>query len=174
MSTLKELLSDDSEFDRFRHIVKTVRSSLTVEEVLSEASFLHSSRKSRVLHAKKMSPQDVQDAILQELSYRSRLVELRSLLSRQYELLGTAIETIKKHIKVTFHEELKEQAKTATERGHAVDRILSSPIRLKSELSGVFEVLDSYIKDIDSASYALRNAVDLLKMILDRRGVETI
>ena len=174
MSSLRELLSEDSEYSKFKQIVRTVRSSLDVESILKEAAFLHSSRSSRTLHAQKLSPQKVQTAILQELSNRARLVELRSLLSRQYELIGTALETIRKHIKVTYHEDLKEIARTATERAQIVDRALSTPIQLKSELSGVFEILDSYIKDIDSASYALRNAVDLLKLILDRRGVESI
>lgn len=174
MTTFKELLSGDSEFKRYRHIVGTIKQSLILDAILDEAKFLHASRKARTLHAKKMSPDALRDAILQELSNRSRLVELRSLLSRQYELLGVANETIKKHLRVRYSEDLSERARTAAERTLIVDKVLAVPVRLKSEIAGVIEVIDSYIKDIDSASYALRNSVDLLKMILDRRGVENI
>jgi hypothetical protein len=171
---LKAVLKEDSEYTRFRRIVDTVRSSLSVEENLKEAAFLHASRKSRTLHAKKMSPTDLQEAIIQELSARSRLVELRALMSRQYELLGTALETITKHVRVRYHDTLLTISKQSTERARVVDKLLAAPIRLKSELSGSFEVIDSYIKDIDSASYALKNSVELLRMILDRRGIESI
>ncbi len=170
---MRELLQKDSEYAKFRQIVQTVR-SFDLDKSLAEADRLHATRKTRLLHAHKLSPQKLQEAQLVELSHRSRLVELRSILSRQYELLGTAIETMKKHIRVKYSQDLQDHARTASERSLVVDRLLSSPLKLKSQLSGAMEIFDAYIRDIDSASYALRNSVELLKMILDRRGVEEI
>lgn len=174
MATLKSSLLEDSEFVKFNRIKNTVQTALVVDDLLKEAALLHATRKSRALHSKKLSPLLLQDAILTDLSNRSRLVELRSLLSRQIELLGTSIETIRRHIHSRYKVKIQELASTQGDRARIVDKALSTSLTLKAELVGSSEIIDLYIKDIDSASYQLRNAVDLLKMILDRRGVEHI
>ena len=174
MTTLKSALLEDSEYIKFNRILSTVKTALIADDLLKEAALLHATRKSRALHSKKLSPALLQDAILTDLSNRSRLIELRSLLSRQLELAGTAIETIKRHIHSRYKTKIQEFASTQGDRARLVDKILASSLTLKAELNGASEIIDLYIKDIDSASYQLRNAVDLLKMILDRRGVEHI
>jgi hypothetical protein len=171
-NSLKDSLRESSEYQTFTRIVKTVRATLIIDKILKEAEFLHQNRKSRSLHARKLSALDLQEAILNDMANRSRLTELRSLLSRQYELLGTAIETIKRHIRFHHRDDVDELAPKVGDKTALIDMILQSPLKTKSEIAGASEVLDIYIKDIDQAGYALRNSVDLLKLILDRRGLE--
>lgn len=173
-SQLKIKLTQDSEYQKFRNIVRTVQSTTHIDKTLKEAEFLHASRKARSLHAHRLSPNALQEAILNELGNRSRLVELRTLMSRQYELLVTSIETIRRHVRVRYSEDVGALAKVQADKSRVVDQLLATPIKMKSELASAFDIMDMYIKDIDSASYALRNNVDLLKMILDRRSTESI
>jgi hypothetical protein len=171
-TSLKAALSEDRDYARFLQIRDTAFASINVDAVLKEAEFLHSSRKSRSLTSAKLSPLKVQEAICVEMSARSRLVELRAAVMKSNELLTTALSAIRRHIRVSYSDELKELAKTQNERTTVLDKLMGKSVKFKDQLDHVEDVLDMYIKDIDQNAFGLRNLVEILKLFLDRRSTE--
>jgi hypothetical protein len=164
-----EELKSDEQYLAFKRIVSTVFRSMNIDENLKEAEFLHKSRKSRTLHSRKMQVTDLQEAILNDMGNRSRLVEIRTLLTRQQELLSTAISTIRRHIKVFHKEALSEEAPKALDKTAYIDNLIDKPLRMQSRIDWATSIIDTYVKDIDQTGYSLKSSVDLIKFILDRR-----
>lgn len=169
MAKLKDKLKEDAKYLQYRSIYKTVVGSLDTEKMIKEARLLHKSRKSRMLWEVRVSPQKLQDAILTDVSTRSRLVELRTLLMLQQELLATTISTCKKHVRTQYAEEVQSHGTTKDAQNLVVDRIFASGIETLSEIDGCVSVLDIYVKDIDAAGFALTNVTKTLVLFLDRK-----
>ena len=169
MADLRELIKKDETFKRYRNILKTVQGSLNIEKHLKEASWLHRGRKSRLLFEMRVSPQKLQEAILIDMSNRSRLVELKTLLLNEQELLSTAISLGKKHIRATYAVVLKEYGATKESHMLVVDKVFSAGIQVLNEIDKGVDVLDLLVKDIDQASFGMRNVTETLKMVLERK-----
>lgn len=174
MSELKDLLRKDEQYRSYRNIFRTVQEGLDLQKTLKEATFLHKSRKSRLLFEARVSPQKLQDAILMDMSNRSRLTELKSLLLNEQELLSTAISLGKKHVRATYATILKEYGSTKDAQMLVVDKVFSSGTAFLAEIDSAVEILDLFVRDIDQAGFSLRNVVETLKMMLERRETSTI
>lgn len=171
-SELKSLLSDDENYARFLRIRDTAMSAINIPDLLKEAEFLHANRKSRTLSSAKMSPNAVQAALVNDMANRSRLVELRAALMKTNELLSTALLGIRRHIRVSYKDALKDMASTQADRNHVLDKILGKSVKYKAQLDHAEDLIDLYIKDVDQTAFGLRNAVEILKLFLDRRSTE--
>jgi len=172
ISELKKSLSVDPVVVKFTRISSVVRSAVNTETTEKEVNFLHASRKSRGLTSAKMSASILMDAIMTDMSARSRLIEIKTLVHRNQELISSALSAIKKHVMVRYQDELREAGSTKADRDAALDRIFQSATSLKSEMSSLEEQIDMVVRDIDQASFSLRNTTELLKMILDRKDSE--
>lgn len=172
MSHLVALLKEDETFLRFIRVRNTAISSINVRNLLQEAEYLHASRKSRKLSSAKLSPNTVHEAVINDSSNRSRLVELRSMIMKAQELLVTAMSAARRYVRVKYSEEFKDAAKTQAERNALLDKLFTKAITFKDELEYALDVLDLYIKDIDQTAHALHKVVELLKLHLDRRTTE--
>lgn len=169
MEKLKDKVKQDEVYLRYRNILKTVRTAVSIESVLKEGKFLHKSRKSRVLFEARVSPQKLQDALLNDMSNRSRLTELKVLLMNQQELLSTTITIGKKHVRSQYADLVQRYGSTKEAQLLVVDRIFASGNEVLAEIDNAVDILDLYIKDIDNAGYALRNVTETLRMVLDRK-----
>lgn len=169
MKSLKDQLKGDTEYLRYKQILATVQGSLDLEKTLREAKLLHRDRTSRTLYDKRVSPARLQEAVLKDMSNRSRLTELKALILNQQELLTTAISMTKKHIRVTYPDVLSQFGSTKEAQVLVAERILSKGMETLAQVSGAIEIIDLYVKDIDQSSYGLRNTLDTLKLILDRK-----
>lgn len=174
MSSFKDLLAEDPQYQKFIEISQSVRETLTLDRFLKEAEVMHKGRKVRTLNARKISPIDLQEAIIADLGNRSRLTEIRTLLARQSEILGTALSTIKRHLRAKHADYLKSRFSTVSERNSFLDVVLAKPRDILSQVESAEDMLELYVKDLDQASFSYRNSLELLKMILDRRGTENL
>lgn len=173
-SDLRSLLKKDDTYKRYRAILKTVKESFDIEKHLKEAGYLHRKRKSRLLFEARVSPQKLQEAILIDMSSRSRMVEIRVMLLNEQELLSTAISLGKKHVRATYSDELKEYGSTKEAQVLVAERFFASGATVLSEIDKAISILDLFVKDIDQAGFGLRNVTETLKMVLERREGQLI
>lgn len=166
MNELQSKLKRDETFLRYRAILRTVREGLDLEKTTKEAMYLHKSRKSRRLYELRVSPLKLQDAILNDISNRSRLVEIKSLLLNQQELLTSAISLGKKHVRATYADLLSTYGTTKESQMLVVEKVFSGGMSTLSEIDATVDIIDAFIKDIDQAGFGLRNVVETLKMAL--------
>jgi hypothetical protein len=166
--SLKKKVKQDTEYLKYKDILTTV-SATDCDKIKKEAAYLHKIRKSRMLYESRVSPGKLQDAILLDLSNRARLVELTQQRANQQELLATAINLCKKHLRASYSDDIAAYGKTKEERMLVVDRVFSAGNRKLGEIDAAIASLNAFIQDIDRASFMLTNVKETLKMFLDKR-----
>jgi hypothetical protein len=169
MSNLQDAVKKDDNFKTYRSILNSVRGALDLVKTKREAEVLHANRKCRKLFEMRLSPQLLHEALLDDLAARSRLVELKSLVINQVELLDSAISLCKKHIAVQYADKVSEIASTVAARNQVVERMFSKGKDYLNQVRVLDSQLDLYITDIDKASYNLTGVRETLKMILDKK-----
>lgn len=117
----------DSQYKRYRRILKQVQERVDIEATKKEALSLHATRTSRNLVGKNAySTKRLLDAIAKDLSYRARLVEMRQQHSAQISLLSEAIKALHGFLGTTYRDYMRgftnQQARsdalsTVTDRG---------------------------------------------------------
>jgi uncharacterized membrane-anchored protein YjiN (DUF445 family) len=161
-------LKDDPVIVKFLSVVRTSRASINIQEVTREMQALHSTRKSRTLTSAKLSPSRLIDAILTDQACRSRLIEIKTLVYRNSELLSTAWKATRRHIRQSYDLE----SSTKAERDEELDNLFPGALSFKEEMSCLSDQIDLIVKDIDQTSYGTSSVKDLLKMVLDRKDVD--
>lgn len=174
MSTLKSQLKADPEIKALDAVVATAIKSFSPEKVLREAEHLHLERKSRKLYKVVMAPTPLYTADMQDLSTRARLVELKTGIMRMIGVINAAVKSVKTHVSTKYQTELREYGSTIAERNRIIDRVVSDAVQSSSDMASVVDILDVYIKDLDQAGYALRRAIDALKLAHGNRGQEEV
>ena len=168
--TFLETLKEDTSYLKFKNIVQMVQGALDPDKIQIEAMTLHKTRPSRNMFENKTSPNKLFDAIMKDLSCRARLVELRTNLFIQQEILITALDAMKDHLLTKYGDNIKDRTNNAEERNAFIRRLLSRGVNIKNKFASVLVVLDKFIEDIDKSGYAMTNAKDLLKIMIERPG----
>lgn len=171
MSNPLEKIKSDPVYVKYKNILKELQSSSDLMKIKDEAEFLHRKKLSRKLHELRVSPQTLQDAIVNDFSNRSRLVELKVLILNQEELLSSTIDLTKKHLRVEYQEELLSFGATRDKQVMILDKILAKGLEFLSQLVAVGRELDLYLKDIDQTGYGLSNVKDTLVLFLKNKEV---
>lgn len=149
----------------FKTVVETVKKRVDLDRGMEEALSLHAGRLSRNIRGeRRYSPKILIDASLQDLSYRSRLVEIRVKNDLQLATLREAIDAMRRHISTEYSEDLRDFA-TAEQRRSFVDRVLKNQKTFLAEGEAFIHTLDSLIKDIDQGGYNLKAIVECLKLL---------
>jgi len=170
MSSLLSAIRKDDNYKLFRSVFAKTQERVDIEKDLDEALRLHAGRSSRQLYGKQQySIKSLIDASLKDISFRSRLVEIRVKASIQLSLLEEATKAIRKYISTEYADDLKEFS-TAEQRKSFVDRALKGAISYLSEGAALLDTLDRLIEDIDKASFGLRNMMEGLKLLSEGRG----
>lgn len=164
MPSFADCVREDENYQKYRSILKTVKTGANLIQIKQEAKTLHSTRGSRELFKLRMGADRLIAAEMQDSSNRSRMIELKALLMNEQELLESAISLCKKHLKATYSEELSKVATTVGGRAGAVDTIFAKGSEYLSQINVVLAVLDMYVKDIDAAGYKHTNVRELLKI----------
>ena len=170
MSAIFKEVRASSSFKTYQKILQTAQGSIELDALRSEALGLHTSRTSRQLYgAKQYSGRSVMEALLKDLSFRARLVEIRVKVSISISNLEEAIKAMRRYVSTEYADDLREFS-TSDQRKSFVDRILKSGLEYLGEGQTLIDMLDMLIKDIDQASFQLRNAVEILKLLSDAKG----
>lgn len=158
-------LKNDKRYKRYLTVLDNVRSSINLESDRLEATNLHSTRTVRSLTGKKrFSPKAIMTAIATDLSVRARLVELRQNNSIKLSLVESATEAIHSHIR-TNHQSIMRGLSNEASRKAMLEELTQDAIGLQRDIRAVVDLLDYFIKDIDQAGYAVRNMVEILKLL---------
>ena len=164
----KSDLNDDEVVLRFLSVVRTCKSAINIPSTTKEVQLLHSTRKSRSLSSAKLTPSILIDAILTDQYSRSRLVEIKTLVYRNSELITTAWKATRRHIRQAYDL----SSSTKAERDEEVDNLFPKALSFREELSCLSDQIDLIIRDIDQTAYGLSSTKDLLRLLLDRKDVE--
>ena len=166
---LKKLLARDDQYDRFKDIVKKYSMHAELESLVEEVFTLHRTRKTRKLHSIKPNPRDVIDASLEDSSYRSRAVEILMRMMRSQRAIQRAIDNISGYILTQYGDYI--EGRTKAERERAIRNVNTRAIFYLDELESAIEVLREFIVDCDKAGYAVKSAIEGLKIVYGRENV---
>lgn len=170
---VKEVRSGDT-YAQFKKIINTAKTKIDLDGGMKEALGLHAGRLSRGIRGKdRYSPMVIIDASLMDLSYRSRLVEIRVKNDVQLATVREAIEAMRRHISTEYSDELREFS-TASLRNAFVDRVVKNANEFLAEGEAFLNTLDALIKDIDQAGFHINKVVECLKLLDGKKGVGSI
>lgn len=149
-------LKSDEHYQKYRRILQN--KAVDIEGVYQELTNLHAGRAVRNMDIP--SPKKAAKASMQEVGYRSRLVELRVTTNREFTNLCVAHQAIKDHI--AHHHAGLIEGRSIDDRQRSLRRLLPAGERRISELETLIEAIDLVISDIDQAGFALKRVVDSL------------
>lgn len=167
-------IREESEYRKFKKILAKTKERLNIDKDRTEALSMHAGRTSRRLYGtKQYSPKALIDASLNDLSVRSRLVEVRVQCSIHIDLLHDAIKAIKHYITTQYHTELA-KFKTVGQRNALIDRVVNEALKAEGEGQALIKLLDDLINDIDKASFQLRNMIEGLKLLAESKSGQVL
>ena len=170
MSKMLKEIRGDGEYVKFKTIFERTRERVDLEKDLTEVLNLHAGRTSRKLYGdKQYSVKALIDASLKDMSYRSRMVEIRVRASVQISILQEAIGALRKYLSTEYADDLREFG-TVAERKSFVDRVLKTPLAYIEEANSLLDTIDIILKDLDQASFGLRNMLECLKLLDSSRA----
>lgn len=170
-TALKTDIREDVKYKKFKHIVLTEEKKIDEAVHIEELTGLHTSRISRTLYGKKgqYSAETLMEASLQDLSVRSRMVEIRVQLALHADIIETAIKSISKYIYVEYL--LNDPCYTTEgQRNNFISDFLARWNEDLRKYKSIIEMADTFIKDIDQAGFNLRNMMDCLKLLSETKG----
>jgi hypothetical protein len=144
--------------------------AINLEKIEDEARILHESRTSRKLYKIALEPTSLAQATLKDMAHRARLSELKARVYVQKTAIEHANATCTAHIGTKYRKFIAQVATNAGDRKLVYTKILTPLIQQISEMESTLELLEIYIKDIDQAAWGLRNATEMLKLLMDNRG----
>lgn len=159
---LSDRIRKDESFKRYRRILDKII-EFDIVSLNREAKNLHSGRDTRNLIKSSINPKGVSDANLKDISYRSRMVEIRVNITEKRDLLKTTIDIVRRHL--TYEYSAFCDVKSVAGRKIFFDRYFRSGLELLSRMDTTIDMLDHFIKDIDQTGFGLKNAVAILQMI---------
>lgn len=172
---IKNDIRESADYQKFKKIMLRTQKGLQVERDRTEALSMHAGRTSRKLYGmKQYSPKALMDASLNDMSVRSRLVELRVNTSVQKDMLHEAVKAMKQSILTNFGDQLKPKFKTIGERTAFLDNLLATALEIEHEGEAFIKLLDSLVADIDKASFHLRTMSDALQLLDQSKGGKVI
>lgn len=164
----------DPKYKLFKNIILTAGKRLTIESDRNEAFALHASRSSRKLHGKKnYSPSAVTEAAANDMSVRSRLVEIRTRASYHIEVVEKAMEAFQDHLITEYNEELRKYSNEA-QRKALIRRTQKVAHTVVTDGKDLLSLCDTIIQDIDKASYHITNIKDLIQQLAQSIGGKVV
>jgi hypothetical protein len=155
-------LKEDPKFKKFRLILKNTRERMKIER--------DRNRTSRAMHGRKQfSPKALMEATANDLSARARLVEIRVRATIHMDLLEDACDALRNHVYTEYHEEVRKYG-SAEQRKALIERVQGTARTFIVEGQALIDMLDQIIKDIDAASFHLRNMMETMKLLDGTKG----
>jgi hypothetical protein len=155
-------IKNNAAYQKYLKVLEKVE-SMDLASVVREAKSLHAGRTSRTLHTSDIGPKMLTEALFKDLSYRARMVELRVNVSDKRDRLHTTVDVVRRYLMHRYGEKLG--LKSQVSRRQFFDTLFREGIETMARMQSISEMLDMFIKDIDQAGYALKNAVALLQLV---------
>lgn len=169
-SDLLVIIREDEEYQKFRKVIRLELERLKLEQDQKEVLSLHASRLSRSIYDKRQySAQILIDASMMDLSFRSRIVEIRVKASLHISIMEAAIGSIRKYL-YSKYVQSSNNFSTENSRQSYIDTILKSYIKEVEKAKAFLQLCDTLVKDIDQAAFNLRNMLECLKLLSETKG----
>lgn len=151
-------------YQKLRRIVES-STALDVAEVLREIESLHSGRSTRTLSVRRLKGSSIAAASLQDQSYRSRIVELNLGLTRNYNLLSTAIEAATEQLCMECRDALTTAGyRSRIDKEKYIRSRLGFAHNRLADMSNAIEIANLVIEDIDKAGWSLKLTKEVLEL----------
>jgi hypothetical protein len=162
---LREEIISSKTYKKFKRIVENIRDQFDPGAIDSEIKTLHAGRLVRNLTASKINAQKMIEAVSREVSYRSRIVEIRISLVDQRINLKRSLSVIKNYLLSEF---VVEGLRTKSDRQAYFSRYLGVAEFLLAEIDRLISNCDYIVKDIDQAGFGTKLIAESLEMIYVR------
>jgi|SRR3989337_1000697 len=166
---LKALLAKDSNYTRFKEVVKRYSLSEDMDNLMSEIETLHRTRKCRKLHSINPNPRDIVDATLEDSSFRSRAVEILMRMMRSQRAIEKAIDSVSGYLATEYGDYV--DARTKAERERILRTINQRAYQYLDALESSIAIIREFTGDIDHASFAVKHAIEGLSLLYNRSNV---
>lgn len=168
--TKRMVKADDESWARYERILDRAVSTTAQPTAIQEIERLHGSRSSRRLTIKNsVGASDLIKANLEDISYRSRLVEILVTTGKDHRKLEAALNAMNGHIMSNYLDDLVEFAgKVKTDRQTFVDSVLRAGWDVMSKLDKITEIAQLVIEDIDKTQWSMKNLVTLMELASKR------
>jgi len=153
-------------YKRYKRILQGIKDQFDPEALREEMRGLFQARLTRDIRPKKVDPKVLLDANAVDVSYRSKLVDMRVNLAEYRKTITDASSAVRKWILSEYTDIAG--VKTSEQRKNYVDRFFRGSNRLTADIDNLMEQLEWYIKDIDSAGFRMKDMKDLVEMIYTR------
>jgi hypothetical protein len=167
--SLSEIRSDPV-IKKALSIKSAADAAINLERIVAEADMLHSDRASRSLYKISLEPTKLAQASMQDMSNRARLSELKARVYVQKMAIEHAFDHCTAHISTQHRDVMRQYATNAADRKMFVNKVLNKLVESMSSMTATLDLLEIYIKDIDQSAWALRNATEMMKILMDVRG----
>jgi hypothetical protein len=165
---------EDDVWARYQRILTRTQETTRAVELVKEIERLHGSRSSRFLSTKSggATAFNLIDANLQDISYRSRIVEIKITISKQHRLLEQVLGAVHGHLLSNYNEEIVDLVgKLKASQGTFVDSMIRDGWDALSKLEKVREIAEYVVEDIDKTAWAMTNLVKLVTLLAQRDNV---
>lgn len=157
-------LSEIESYQKLRRIVE-YSNAFDTEAAAKEIEALHLGRKSRNLVVKRLTGHKIAEVSLQDQSYRSRLVEIMMVATKQYQMLSAAYDAAVDRIGMDMNSSLLDRGlRSIGDRTTFVKSRLQFASQRLCEINLVIELAQMVIADIDAGGWSLKRTFESLQI----------
>lgn len=168
--SLVQDIREDSNYKKYKRVLKTVSSRLDVDSARQEILAIHASRASRSIYGEhQYSKKVLYEANAKDLMHRSRLTEIRENISIQISYIRESRSALHRYILTRYKAEMRAYSNQQS-RSALLDSITHRALEVISENQSIIDSIDMFIRDIDQAGHNIRHMVDILKLIAEKPG----
>lgn len=165
MSNIVSIIRRD---DRVKRLSRSFDSlpyyQLPFNDLTDEVRTMHETRRVRNLKTKTSNfVDDIIKANLQDVSFRSRLVEIMMTARSSQRKLEQALDPMVEYVMVEYAPQLK-TVRTKDERKQYIRTALAKFYKHIAKAEALYEIAEMVVFDIDKAAYGLKLTVDALKI----------
>lgn len=159
----------DKHYITFNKIYIRIQKSIDIDAIIDECRVLHNSRISTKIKDNKgqFKPEMLIDANAIDLANRARMTYLASDLQLKLSKLNSAMEAFENYLLNEYSTAY--QLKTVEARKRFAKLIMKTQLKYYQQGMAALDFINALIKDIDQTGYGLRNMVDLIKILSEKK-----
>lgn len=163
------IVRKDKQYITFKALVVKIQQSVDLDAIIQECKVLHNSRISTKIKDNKgqFKPEMLIDANAIDLANRSRMAFLASDLQLKLSKLESAIEAFENYVVNEYSTAF--QLRTVDMRKRFAESCMKNQLKYYKQGKATLEFINALIKDIDQAGFNLRNMVDLIKILSEKK-----
>jgi uncharacterized protein YutE (UPF0331/DUF86 family) len=164
---ISSIREDDEVISSVLSRIKRLLKQHDPDSLFREMSSMQASRISRTIKVHDVlaaSQHRLIEANLQNSAFRSRVVEIRTNITRTYIIIEDLIDRCKKYIRHQYSSELKAKFPTVGERSAFIDSVMNREKTQLVELGSIMDICDIFIEDYDQGGWSYKRIGEILQL----------